>query len=412
MIKECVMQRRIGIKGGYRGSASFSRFMRSLDADGFRPSIFGILLVSALIGAWAAWFFLARVALYEVTDTARLEVDRAIYPIEALAAGRVVATHLAAGKEVQAGDVLVELDADAQRLQLQEESARLAALAPQLVAIRDEIAAEKEALGRSRDASRVGVDEARAQFREAEAAARFAELEAERLARLHAGGLLAEVDLLRARAEAQRRRATAESLQLAVDRMEREQSTKESDRKVRLERLQHEITQLEGQRTTTAATIERIQNEIEKRRIRAPVAGPLGEVATLRIGAVVREGDRLGAVVPPGKLRVVAEFPPPAALGRVRPGQPARLRLEGFPWAQYGSIRATVGNVASEIRAGRVRVELEVDAEPVSRIPLQHGLPGAIEVEVERVSPAALVLRAAGKLLASPAVRVSGTGGG
>ena len=406
------MQRRIGIKGGYRGSASFSRFMRSLDADGFRPSIFGILLVSALIGAWAAWFFLARVALYEVTDTARLEVDRAIYPIEALAAGRVVATHLAAGKEVQAGDVLVELDADAQRLQLQEESARLAALAPQLVAIRDEIAAEKEALGRSRDASRVGVDEARAQFREAEAAARFAELEAERLARLHAGGLLAEVDLLRARAEAQRRRATAESLQLAVDRMEREQSTKESDRKVRLERLQHEITQLEGQRTTTAATIERIQNEIEKRRIRAPVAGPLGEVATLRIGAVVREGDRLGAVVPPGKLRVVAEFPPPAALGRVRPGQPARLRLEGFPWAQYGSIRATVGNVASEIRAGRVRVELEVDAEPVSRIPLQHGLPGAIEVEVERVSPAALVLRAAGKLLASPAVRVSGTGGG
>jgi len=341
-----------------------------------------------------------------------LEADHALYPLEALAAGRVEATHHAAGKEVQAGDVLVELDEDAQRLQLQEESARLAALAPQLVAIRDEIAAEKEALGRSRDASRVGVDEARAQFREAEAAARFAELEAERLARLHAGGLLAEVDLLRARAEAQRRGATAESLQLAVDRMEREQSTKESDRKVRLERLQHEITQLEGQRTTTAATIERIQNEIEKRRIRAPVAGPLGEVATLRIGAVVREGDRLGAVVPPGKLRVVAEFPPPAALGRVRPGQPARLRLEGFPWAQYGSIRATVGNVASEIRAGRVRVELEVDAEPVSRIPLQHGLPGAIEVEVERVSPAALVLRAAGKLLASPAVRVSGTGGG
>ena len=32
-------------------------------------------------------------------------------------------------------------------------------------------------------------------------------------------------------------------------------------------------------------------------------------------------------------------------------------------------------------------------------IPLEHGLPGSTEVEVERVSPALLVLRAAGQFL-------------
>jgi len=89
-------------------------------------------------------------------------------------------------------------------------------------------------------------------------------------------------------------------------------------------------------------------------------------------------------------------------LGRIRPGQHARLRLEGFPWAQYGSVSATITNVASEIRDGTIRVEMALDSNPGSRIPLQHGLPGSVEVEIETLSPANLVLRTAGSLLAGP----------
>jgi membrane fusion protein (multidrug efflux system) len=43
---------------------------------------------------------------------------------------------------------------------------------------------------------------------------------------------------------------------------------------------------------------------------------------------------------------------------------------------------------------------LLVHPESAPLIPLQHGLPGKLEVEVERISPAALVLRSVGKLLA------------
>jgi len=77
-------------------------------------------------------------------------------------------------------------------------------------------------------------------------------------------------------------------------------------------------------------TMERLEEEVDRRYIRAPIDGRLGEVAPLRIGAVVHEGDKLAAVIPGGKLRVVANFDPPAALGRIRAGQHARLRLEGF----------------------------------------------------------------------------------
>jgi hypothetical protein len=113
----------------------------------------------------------------------------------------------------------------------------------------------------------------------------------------------------------------------------------------------------------------------------------------------------------PGTLKIMTDFLPPAALGRIQPGQPARLRLEGFPWAQYGAVAATVASVASEVRDGWVRVELAVRADAASPIPLQHGLPGTVEVEVDHVSPATLVLRTAGSLLTGPGTSQNCQGG-
>jgi multidrug resistance efflux pump len=342
------------------------------------------------------------VTLYAVSDTARLEISQAAHPVEAPVAGRVVATQLALGREVQSGEVLVDLDATAQELQLEEERSRVRALTPQLSALRATIAAEEQALREAQRAGRIALDESRARHNEAEVVARTAEEEAELFARLHARNLSSQLDLLRAKAEVQKRRAAAHTLHMAVSRLESDHRTQESDRKARIESLQRDVAHLTGDIVTAAAAVERLAHEIERRHVRAPMSGRLGEVAELRIGSVVREGDRLAAVVPGGNLQVVADFLPQAALGRIQPGQPARLRLDGFPWTQYGSLAATVSRVASEVRDGRVRVELSVDLDGASPIPLQHGLPGSVEVQVERVVPATLVLRAAGKILAHP----------
>ena len=166
-----------------------------------------------------------------------------------------------------------------------------------------------------------------------------------------------------------------------------------------LQRLRRHAAALEGAAASARASMDRLSHEIERRRVRAPVDGRLGEVATLRVGAVLREGERVGVVLPDGGLKIVADFLPHAALGRVRPGQLAHLRLDGFPWTQFGVVHAKVSAVAGEVRAGRVRVELGVQPDPSSRIPLQHGLPGLVQVEIEELSPASLVARAAGRLL-------------
>ena len=158
---------------------------------------------------------------------------------------------------------------------------------------------------------------------------------------------------------------------------------------------------MEGEMHTIRASADRLRHEIERRRVRSPVAGRVVEVASLPPGSFVKQGDRLGAIVPPGEVKIVAHFDPAKSLGRIHKGQPARLRLDGFPWSQYGTLDATVTRVAGEIRQGRVRAELTPIVDAATRIPLQHGLPGVVEIEVERISPAWSVLRIAGRRFAS-----------
>jgi len=535
---------------------TFSRSMRSLTADGFRRSILGLLLVAVLLGGGLAWFFLARVALYETTDTARLEVAQAIHPVEAVSSGRVVAIQMLLGHEVQVGDVLVELDAEFERIQLAERRTGLVTLSQQFDALRNEITVVEQAWREEQQAALLMLDEvrirhqnakavanfaeeevkrltrlhegghlaevnlrqarsnaqqwraassvlrfavsklekehqsaplaldgARARYREAESVANFAEEELERLTRLYEGGALPEIELRRAKSEAKKQKAAADALRFAVNKLEKEtqamplaldeerakyreaesvanfaeeelerlirlhaeehpdevilrqakvevqqrrmeadalrlsiskleleQRASEKSYQARLARLKRETILLKGKIDTTKATIKQLEYELERRRIRAPVAGQLGEIAELKLGAFVREGDKLGTIVPPGELKAIAHFPPPAALGRIRPGQFAQLRLEGFPWTQYGSISATVASVANEPRQGRVRVELVVHSHPDSSIPIQHGLPGTLEIKVDSVSPATLVLRASGRFLSRPGTARSSLG--
>jgi membrane fusion protein (multidrug efflux system) len=355
-----------------------------------------------LLAAWSAWFFASRVAVYAVSDVARLEVDAAPYPIEASVTGRVVSASLTMGRQVRAGDVLVELDIRAQSLDVGEERARIGGISPQIARLQAEMAEQSNSRRAESAAALVAEKEARARHEEAVAAADFAASEEQRTTTLAGKGLIGQVDLIRARSETKQKRAAAEALRLTAERIAAEQQHNDSEHRIKIERVEREIAGLRAQMQTGTATVKRLEHEGELRQIVAPVSGTLAEVAALAVGRVLQPGDTVATVIPTAGLRIVAGFTPAEAFGRVHLGQPARLRLEGFPPAQYGNVHAVVSNVASELREGRVRVELAL-SESTTVVPLQHGLPGSVEVEVERISPASLVLRAAGRRLAPPA---------
>jgi multidrug resistance efflux pump len=378
---------------------SFHRVSHSLRADnGIRSSV-ALAIAITLAAGWMFWAFTARVARYEISESARLEVDAAAYPVQASVAGRVVASQLVLGKEIHVGDVLVQIESDDERLSLQEERTRLSTLEPQLAALRSQMQSENEGGTDERQVLSLSIEGAQAQYREALVQATAAEQESERAARLRAEGILADADAQRAKAAAQSKRSAADNLKIAISRLEPELQVRDSNRQVRLKTILGDVAKLQASEATSSATIRRLEYDIERRSIRAPISGRLGECAILRPGSHISEGEQLGVILPRGKLQIIAEFAPPAALGKVRPGQPALLRLQGFPWAQYGTVSAQVARVAGEIRDGKVRVELTLSSAPPSRIPFQHALPGSVEVEIDRISPAALILRSAGDLI-------------
>jgi membrane fusion protein (multidrug efflux system) len=343
--------------------------------------------------------FWARVALVEVATRARLEVRDAVHVVQSRADGRVVAAHAALGKRVRAGDVLLELDARIPKLRLRENEARLASLAEQERALTGEVDHLTRAIHEDESASAAAIREARARLEEARAAEDVAQRDLRRAYDLRDRKLIADRDIDAAEALAGQRRAQSSALAQAITRLAWTGRSGASDREARLASLRRLAVDQAGQLAELTTTAERLREEVERRIVRAPIDGVIGELAPLRPGSVLDEGDHVASVIPDGQLQVVAEMPPGTALGRVRAGAPAWLRLDGFPWAQYGSLRCKVRSIGSEVHDGMLRIELDADTASWAHVPLQHGLPGTLEIEVERVSPATLLLRSAGRMV-------------
>lgn len=390
----------------------FSRTTRALVADDARPAwwAWGIALV--LGGAWLAWFVFGRVTVFELSRQARLEVQRSAQTVASAQGGAVLRSHLALGREVRAGDLLLELDDRVSTLRLAEEGERLAGLPARQAALREEIAALESARGAELQAAEAAAQAAVARSGEAAAQLDFARDHERRLTAEAASGSVAEIDALKARSESRRQASARDALLADARRSTLEAAGRAQQMRSRIDALKGQLLALDAEARTLQASSVRLQAEIERLRVRAPIDGTLADVAPLGPGSVVPEGHKLAVVLPRGTLMVVAEFHPATALGRVQPGQPALLRLDGFPWAQHGSVNARVLRVDGEVRdAGapaqpgaprepRLRVELAIEPGSLPPQLLQHGLSGSVEVALEQVSPAVMLLRAAGRKLA------------
>jgi membrane fusion protein (multidrug efflux system) len=324
-------------------------------------------------------------------------VEASSYSIIAPLGGKVAICNLAIGREVNEGDVLVEFVSEAERLQLEAEKTAVASLKPQIDALRDEISAELTARSQQLESGRIAIDQARKQLEEAEASTQLALDEAQRIARLHANGVLSEVDLARAQTEVRKQEAATGALRLQIDRLQADLRNRDSDSQVRIERLKRQIASIEGEIAAGTATGNRLAYDIERRVLRAPLTGRIGEAVDLRVGTMVNASEKLGSIIPPGGLKAIAYFRPSSAVGRVRAGQPARVRLDGFPSTLQRGIEAVVTSVANEPRDELIRVTLDLHLDVASDIPFQHGLPATVEVEIDRVSPLTLLLGAGGK---------------
>ena len=205
------------------------------DRGGLTRSLLGVGLL--VLGGWCVWAARARVTLYEVSSEARVELDAAAYPIQAPLLGRVVEAHLRVGQAVQRGDVLVEIDAAPEQLQMRQENVHGQGLDLEMNRLRSQVAAEQTARTEEQRTAQLSLEEANGRVREAEAASKYADAELSREQKMKEAGLVPPRDLERIDADARRLRAAFENTETAARRLPQEQATRDRERDVRIQRL-------------------------------------------------------------------------------------------------------------------------------------------------------------------------------
>lgn len=363
-----------------------------------------VVLVTISLGGLVTWAVGARVPVMKVSSQGRIEPHNAVYRLEPPAAGRVVRSMLDLDEQVKEGDLLIEFDTRSERLELEQSKATSAAQAQELAVIRDQIANKKDELAASGLVDEVAVREAEEKEVEIAPRHRLAEQRAQ-LAQQSPSGSISELEKLERVTEADALKSASRTQSLEIVRLRREQAVRRQTLGAQLLGLKREELRVEGQLRELKVAIDRLQYQIDKRQYRAPASGRLVDVVELAAGDFIADGQRLGTILAiDAEVRVRARFPK-EMVGLIQPGQPARLKLDGYPWTIYGTVPAGVTRVGTEpglvatpeAIPGTVRVELDIQTPADPRIQLRHGLTATVEVEVARVSPVALLMRAIGE---------------
>lgn len=367
-----------------------------------RRVVMVVLAAGALLGAWTYWLVQTRVPVYAVSRAARIQASDEVHPVDVYASGRVTSVHLPVGGRVQRGDVLLELDATDTRLLLDEVHARTAGMQAQIAALQQEVAARQQAIAETERAGKANLSEATALQQESATVAGLAAQEGQRTDQLYQAGVVAEAERSRARASMEQSQAVATARRMRLAVVQTQARLGLADRKAEKASLERSLAGLQAELQAAEVQRAKLREELARHVVRAPVAGVLGQVQAPQIGSMVEIGQTVAVITPEGGLTIVADFQPLDAVGRIRVGQPARMRAEGFSWTQYGTLAARVSAISGEAEDGLVRVTLTISEPASTPIPLRHGITGAVEIEIEEVSPATLVMRAAGGLLRDP----------
>lgn len=319
----------------------------------------------------------------EVTFIGSVEPDRAV-TVQAEVAGRVARTDPREGEGVVAGQtVLAELDRTPNELSLKESRAAAAKVRQEWEKLsrgyrREEVDEARQNVARAEARLRdlqAGArpqerEQAKSALAEAEARRTMTEREFRRMEQLSTQGLVAAQDRDRAWQAYEvarfQERAAREQVALveAGTRPEQIEAARAEVRQVqeRLKLLEagpraEEIAQAEAEYLRAAATVERLEDELRRMRIVAPLTGFLVK-KRVEVGAWLKVGDPVADLIALDPAYVVGPVSE-REVGRLSRGVRARVTLDAYPDRTFaGEVTHIVPQADPQSRAFPVKVRI------------------------------------------------------
>jgi multidrug efflux pump subunit AcrA (membrane-fusion protein) len=94
-----------------------------------------------------------------------------------------------------------------------------------------------------------------------------------------------------------------------------------------------------------------IERAIAKGAITAPVDGTITALDVMHAGTVIRAGQAVAAIAPADAPLIVDAQVPNARIGFVAKGLPVKIKLDAFPFQDYGSMSGTIVDISADARS-------------------------------------------------------------
>lgn len=370
-----------------------------------RATAWTLLLALAALVAAVGW---AAVSEMDIVVAARgrlvpVDTNLTVQPLETSIL-RAVAVR--PGQSVKQGDVLVRLDPTFAAADAGQLATRIVALEAELQRLSMELGlpnASSQGLAGAGDQQRLFTErQAALGARRRQHAQTIARLESSLATNRAEQGLLGErVDALRdleamnQSLEAQQFVARARVLEAREKRLEAEREARTATLREReindqIQAAREELESFSGNwRSEAAEALARVRRELDEARqnrskaarreelavLRAPADGVVLEVSALSVGSVVREAETVVTLVRSHSVLEVEVEADPADIGFLSAGQPARIKLDAYPFQKHGVLQAVVSSVGrdavpspqAQVRGQRmvpVRLSLQLLATP------------------------------------------------
>lgn len=177
---------------------------------------------------------------------------------------------------------------------------------------------------------------------------------------------LAELDGL----QAERQQALDEPsrLQAELAQKQAQGSTAQVQAQQKIQQLQVQKTQLQAQLNENQKLLLKAIDELEQRSLNAPVNGVILSLNVRNPGEVVQPGQTIAEIAPYGAPLILSTSLPNREAGFVKQGMPVQVKLDAYPYQDYGIVRGKVLTISPDSKLDerlgavyRVEVALERD---------------------------------------------------
>ncbi len=171
--------------------------------------------------------------------------------------------------------------------------------------------------------------------------------------------------------ELQQALAEASRLQAGLAQKQAEARTTQLETQQQIQQLEVEITEMKAKMAQTRNLLNSARTKLVQRFLYAPVNGVVSSLNIRNIGEVVQPGQTIAEMAPQDAPLILLAKLPNQEAGFVKTGMPVQVKLDAYPYQDYGIVSGLVTSVSPDAkpdeRLGPVyRVEVELNRKYVS----------------------------------------------